>query len=304
MARFFRTGDNTFEIDTEALDEEKLNAVKSAIRLEILEILAENPSYPARVSKQLGIGKQKAYYHFEKLKEAELIEEQRKEKHSGGLATFYRPSAGAYHIDLGGEGRKTFIPGKNRALSRFLYPLVSKGRINGKIVVGSSERHGPDQVRARDGHLAGEIAGKLGNRGELCGEATMLDTDLSRDGDYGRNLLILGGVLTNTAAKHFNGDFPVSFSGEEFPYREIKTPETTYDEGDIGVVSKTVNPEDPEKAVYLVAGVRAEGTRAAVTAFRNLEELVGNYKGGEFYRVVRGLDMDGDGLIDDFEVVE
>lgn len=304
MARFFRTEDEVEEIDTETLSQERLEAINSPIRREILELLAEKPSYPAKVSKQLDIGKQKTYYHFEKLKDAGLIEKQREEKHSGGLATFYRPTSGAYCLDLGGEGRKTFIPGRNRVVSRFLHPLVSEGKIRGRVVVGSPERHGPDQVRARDGHLAGEITGKLGNYGRLDDQVTMLDTDLSRDGDYGRNLLVLGGVLTNTAAKKFNGDFPVEFSGEEFPYREIKTPEGTYDEGGIGVVAKTANPENAEKAIYLVAGVRAEGTRAAVTAFRDLENIVEDYSEREFYRVVRGLDMDGDGRIDDYEIVE
>jgi len=206
-------------------------------------------------------------------------------------------------LDLGGEGQKTFLPEKNRARTRFLYPLISKGKINGKIVVGSSEPHGPDQVRARDGHLAGEITAKLGNHGKLNDPITMLDTDLSRDGSYGQNLVILGGILTNTAAKYFNGDFPVKFSGEEFPYREIKAPKKTYENENIGVIAKASNPEKPEKAVYLVAGVRSSGTEAAVTAFKDLENILKNYSGGKFYKVVRGLDMDGDGRIDDYEVV-
>lgn len=304
MARFFRTEDNVVELNTESLSQERLEAINSPIRWKILELLARNPSYPAKVSKQLEIGKQKTYYHFEKLKDANLLKKQREEKHSGGLATFYKPSSGAYHLDLGGDGRRTFLPPHDKAVSRFLYPLSSKGEIQGKIVVGSSEPHGPDQVRARDGHLAGEIAAKIGNYSGVDGSVTLLDTDLSRDDDYGRNLLILGGILTNTAAKKFNGDFPVEFSGEEFPYREIRTPSETYDEGSIGVIAKSVNPVDPEKAIYLVAGVRSEGTRAAVNAFRDLESVVDDYKGGEFYRVVRGLDMDGDGRIDDHEIIE
>lgn len=56
--------------------------------------------------------------------------------------------------------------------------------------------------------------------------------------------------------------------------------------------------------MFLVAGVRNEGTEAAVRAFKNLETLIEGYEGGEFYRVVRGLDLDGDGEIDDYEVVE
>ena len=84
MARFFRTEEETTELETEALNQERLNAVTSPIRKQILESLAEKPSYPAKLSKQLEIGKQKTYYHFEKLKEANLIEKQREEKQGEG----------------------------------------------------------------------------------------------------------------------------------------------------------------------------------------------------------------------------
>lgn len=54
----------------------------------------------------------------------------------------------------------------------------------------------------------------------------------------------------------------------------------------------------------MVAGIRNRGTRGAVKAFKNLEDITEDYTGGTFYRIVRGLDMDGDGEIDDYEVIE
>jgi len=53
-----------------------------------------------------------------------------------------------------------------------------------------------------------------------------------------------------------------------------------------------------------VAGVRNKGTKAAVIAFKNLEKLIEQYMSQEAYIIVRGQDIDGDGEIDDYEVLE
>lgn len=304
MSYYIRTKPEDELLETDEIDEEKLKAINNETRLQILKLLAKKPNYPAKVGKELDIGKQKAYYHFEQLKDADLIEKRKEERKSGGVANFYVPSANAYCLDIGGEGRKTFVPGENKKVRRFLYPMISKGKINGRMVVGSPEPHGPDQVSATDGHLAGEIAAKLGNYGKINGVTTSLDTEISNQGNYGKSLLIIGGVLTNTVTRKFEGKFPVKFTGEEFPYHEIKTPEDTYSNPRIGIVAKASNPENPEKNIFLIAGVRAEGTHAAVEAFKQLEKVVSDYQGREYYRVVKGLDMDGDGEIDDFEIVE
>jgi DNA-binding transcriptional ArsR family regulator len=304
MGHYIRTKAEKQILETDEIDEEKLKAINNETRLKILKLLAKKPKYPAKVGKELDIGKQKAYYHFEQLKDADLIEKKKEERKSGGVANFYIPSANAYCLDIGGEGRKTFVPGENKKVRRFLYPIIRKGKINGRIVVGSPEPHGPDQVSATDGHLAGEIAAKLGNYGEINGVTTMLDTEISNQDNYGESMVIIGGVLTNTVTRKFEGKFPVKFTGEEFPYHEIKTPEETYSNPRIGVVAKASNPENPENNIFLIAGVRAEGTHAAVEAFKELEKVVSDYQGGEYYRVVKGLDMDGDGEIDDFEIIE
>lgn len=291
-------------IEAEELNEDGIKALSDPIRREMLEILAEEPSYPLKVARELDIEKQKSYYHFNKLEEAGLIEEDHTEKVSGGSAKFYTSSAPGYLLDLGVKGETIFNPGGSKHVKKFLEPMVKEGKIHGKIVVGSPEQHGPDKVRARDGHLAGEIGLKLGNYGEKNSPVLKLDTEVFRDSSFDGNLVLVGGVLTNTVSKKFNEDFPVSFEGENFPYREIKTPESSYSEDSIGVVAKTGNPENPEKSIYMVAGVRNSGTEAAVRAFKNLEDILEDYSRGDFYRVVRGLDMNGDGEIDDFEVVE
>jgi DNA-binding transcriptional ArsR family regulator len=304
MPRIFREGDPPETVESEELDEAKIKALSDGTRRKIMEILAEEPSYPLEVARELGIEKQKSYYHFQKLEDAELIEKDHEEKVSGGSATFYRSSAPGYLLDLGTEGEKLYSANTAEHVENFLQPLVEKGEIYGHVVVGSPDEHGPDRVQARDGHLAGEIGAKLGNYGEKKSRLVKLDTEVHRDSSFGDSMVLIGGVLTNTVTKKFNEDFPVSFEGDEFPYREISTPEDTYSEEMIGVVAKTENPEDPENSIFMVAGVRNSGTEAAVLAFKNLENLVENYGEGDFYQVVRGLDLDGDGEVDDYEVIE
>jgi DNA-binding transcriptional ArsR family regulator len=302
MVEFIKDGN--LLADAVELDEQKLKALNDTTRLEILRILSESPSYPSAIAEQLDISKQKAYYHFEKLKDADLLEQDHQEKRSGGLATYYKPANTGLILDLGGEGEKIFRPERTESLENFLYPLVEEGKLNGKIVVGSPDQHGPDQVRARDGHLAAELSMKLGGYASREEDVVALDTEVVRDSFFNTSLLLLGGILTNTVMKKFNSEFPSRFSGESFPYHKIQTPQSSFTDENIGLVTKTENPLDSEKSIYAVAGIRNSGTRAAVKAFKNLEDLVEGYRGGEFYAVVRGLDMDGDGKIDDYEVLE
>jgi len=291
-------------IGAEALDKEKINALSDETRMKILKKLAEDSSYPREVSRQLEIDKQKAYYHFDKLEEAGLIEEIETEKVSGGSASIYSPRSSGYVLDLGEEAEKISWNHSKESSKNFLEKFIEGAELEGVIVVGSPDQHGPDQVQAKDGHLAGEIGMKLGGFCESQNSVVKLDTEIQRDSEFDQSMVLVGGVLTNTVTKKFNEDFPASFEGETFPYREIKTPENTYSEETIGVVAKTSNPEISEKDIIMVAGVRNQGTEAAVRAFKNLEDILEDYRGGDFYRVVRGLDMDGDGEIDDYEVVE
>ncbi|QGA80530.1 ArsR/SmtB family transcription factor [Candidatus Nanohalobium constans] len=291
-------------IEAGELTEKELEALNSEIRVEVLRNLSEKPSYPSALSDSFDCSKQKMYYHFEKLEDAGLIEVERKEEKSGGEATYYRPTQKGFVLDLGGKGESFPMPEHSEEVSSFLKPLIKDSELNGSIVVGSAEQHGPDQVQALDGHLAGEIAFKLGNYSRTENPVVKLDTEVVGEEDWEENMLILGGVLTNVVAKEFNESFPAFFPSEEFPYRKLETPEDSYSDGGIGVIAKTSNPEDREKKIFLVAGVQNKGTKAAVKAFQDLEEVVEDYSAGQFYAVVRGLDLNSDGEIDSYKVIE
>ena len=291
-------------IESGELSEKQLSALSDPIRVKILRELAEEPSYPAELTEKFGCSKQKLYYHFDRLEEAELIEEERKENMSGGEATYYTPSENSYVLDLGGKGEELPLPETDPSGLKFLKPLIQDGEVNGYVVAGAPDQHGPDQVRARDGHLTSEIAFKLGNYARKESEIVKLDTEIVSEEQFDENLLMVGGVLTNVVAKELNESFPAYFPSEEFPYRELRTPDNSYGAGDIGVITKTSNPEDREKSIFLVAGVESKGTRAAVKAFSDLESIVDDYEAGQFYAVVKGLDLNSDGDIDDYKVIE
>lgn len=290
-------------VEAERLSDKQLS-VLTPLRADILEELAENPSYPAEIAEKLGCDRQKIYYHFRKMEDAGLVEKDSSSQISGGEATYYRPSEDAYVLDLDGDSEEFPVPESNSDAVSFLRPLVREKEMNGHVVAGSPDQHGPDQVRARDGHLASEIAFKLGNYSRRNSDVVLLDTEIVKKELFDRSLLLLGGVLTNVVAKEFNESFPAYFPSDKFPYRELRTPENSYGSGEIGVVAKTPNPQNRSESLFLVAGVQSKGTRAAVKAFSDLEQLVEGYEGGRFYAVVKGLDLNSDGEIDEYRVME
>lgn len=288
--------------DSKNLSDEQLSALSDPTRLKIMRELSRSPSYPAELAESFGCSKQKLYHHFKILEDSGLIEEERREQISGGEAVYHRPTSKTYSVILT-EAEEMPIPEFSANVARFLSPLIKDKKLEGRIVAGSPDEHGPDQVWARDGHLASIIAFKLGNysRGK---EVISLDTEVVDEKLLDETMVLVGGVLTNVVSKKFNESFPAYFPGEEFPYRRLETPENVYRSEDIGVIAKTPNPKSRDEALFLVAGVQEKGTRAAVKAFQDLEQVIGDYRGGRFYAVVKGLDLNSDGKIDDYKVVE
>jgi hypothetical protein len=79
---------------------------------------------------------------------------------------------------------------------------------------------------------------------------------------------------------------------------------TAEDEGAIQVV---VNPNNSDSRVIVIAGNTYQGTRAAVLAFIKYTDEVarGNsLNNNVMARIVSGLDVNSDGLVDDVEFLE
>jgi len=80
-----------------------------------------------------------------------------------------------------------------------------------------------------------------------------------------------------------------------------------YGEDSHGMIASVQNPWDRQARILVIAGKRFQGTRAAIIALITKPERVfsGNrHDRSVMAKVVRGYDMDGDGIIDNAEVLE
>ncbi|MFB6265759.1 MAG: ArsR/SmtB family transcription factor [Candidatus Nanohaloarchaea archaeon] len=313
MARLLkeRNGETYFKEVRLEESPEKLKGVLNETRWEILKKLAERPRYPAEIAEELGMHEQKVYYHIRQLEDADMIEVSEKEERGGAVAKYYKVRDHGYVLELpyGDERVADFdVSEEPEKLRKFLNPFVSNGELNAEMVVGSPDPHGPHQVRARDAHLASDLGMFLGQYGSFNGMKTREDVDVKSSGDLSGNMILLGGPLTNMVTSEFNPYLPVKFDTEKFPFRSLKSEVTgnEYSEDADGFLARTPNPESPGDHVMVLSGVRLKGTKAAVMALTEFhDKVLEGYEGEEKWaRVVRGRDMDGDGEIDEIEILE
>lgn len=292
-------------------DPERLRGLLNETRWKIMQLLAERPRYPAEIADQLDLQEQNVYYHIRELKESGMIEVVERKERGGATAKYYDVTAYAYALELpfGDEYIADFsVTDQPPQLKSFLHPFIHNGKLNARIVVGSPDPHGPHQVRARDSHLATDIAAFIGQFGAFTERCTVQDVDVKSAESYDGNMILLGGPLTNMVTSEVNAHLPVKFRQENFPFRTIVSTQTgtEYTDDSIGFLAKVPNPHDPESSVLVVAGVRMKGTQAAVLALtEQYDNVLADYDGEEKWGViVKGKDMDGDGDIDAVEVVE
>ncbi len=290
---------------------EHLKGLLNDTRWEILQLLAERPRYPAEMAQELGMHEQKVYYHVRKLEEAGMIHMVEKREKGGAVAKYYTVEDYAYALELpyGDERLADFsVSEEPETLRQFLHPFVANGKVNADIVVGSPDPHGPHQVRARDAYLASDLSLFLGQYGAFTGMRTREDVAVKNAEQFDGNMVLLGGPLTNMVTAEVNPHLPVKFETENFPFREVVSEGsgTVYDDAAHGFVARAPNPHDPENYVLVLAGVRLKGTQAAVMALtEHYEDLLADYDGEDKWgAVVQGKDMDGDGEIDDIEILE
>lgn len=263
-----------------------MKAVSHPIRQKILEMTLKEPMYPIEIAKKLKMIEQKIYYHINILKDAGIIKEVEEKQMRGGRAKLIAPCADSFGYLLpnarGGEV----------VSYRDYPPFVVGGVVDASIIVGSPDPHGPHRARARDGHLAAELASFFGRMGTIPWPFIFTDTELK---NFTGNLIILGGPVVNTIASRFNEFFPVRFMD-----RAIKSPSKEYVEDWCGFVAIADNPEDTGKKILEVAGRTGAGTRAAILGLRKHFEQV-EERG---FIVVRGFDEDGDGIVDAVDLLE
>ncbi|MEM4397636.1 MAG: helix-turn-helix domain-containing protein [Candidatus Woesearchaeota archaeon] len=281
-----------------------IKLINHPIRLKILKLLSKKPMYPAELAKELKMHEQKIYYHINQMIESDLLDVVEKEEIRGTTAKKFKPKTLNFAFTMSNDwfNIKNLYEEKDKDIINFLKPFIMEGSLNSYIVVGSPDPHGEHKARARDGHYAIDLALFLGSFCNVDEFSTKLDVDI--DLKQNKNLILVGGPVTNLVVSKINEYLPAKFS-EQKPWGIISKLKTYTDES-IGLISKIPNPLNPNYYILVLAGIRFIGTKAAVMAFtKYTKQVIYRYTGQkEFYCIVQGFDLDGDGKIDSIEVLE
>lgn len=280
----------------------------------VFEALHSKSSYPAQLAKELLMNEQNVYYYIKQLRNAGLLEIERSEDRNGAVAKYYSVRFDSFAIipNIGkarGSSRIMKHEKGRSAMPEFLKDFTRNGVFSAKIVVGSPDPHGPMKARGRDGHLSAELAAFFGaNCSGFELPLVFLDTMVKDLKDENSNLVIVGGPVTNKLCSQVNKFLPVQFDSKGGNWALASKPSgKSYAEDSIGVIEKIPHPHFRGKWIFVVAGKRNSGTISAILALvKRTQETTrpNSHDSKALARVVEGLDVDGDGLIDDVEFRE
>jgi DNA-binding transcriptional ArsR family regulator len=285
---------------------ESLKIVSNRMSWKILKEM-RNPSCPIDISKKLGIHEQKVYYYIRKFRDENLIEEVREEQRHGILAKFYKTKNYAFGLamDVVPKEKEIKIPFTPHIKS--LEPFIVEGEINSKIIVGSPDPHGPYKARASDSCCAIDFALFLGSfTNRVNAPNYKLDVEV-REKDLKDNLILIGGPTVNMITRRINKHLPIFIDTKNDISIVSTISGKKYFEEENGLIEIVENPFSKKNKILILAGKRFPGTRASILAFiSNIGEVM---KGNKFNKniiakVVKGYDIDGDGIIDMAEFVE
>ena len=181
----------------------------------------------------------------------------------------------------------------DKSSKKDFYPFIRDGLLDSIIVVGSPDPHGPFSARSRDSHYVGFLMSYLGKFFDKSKYSNFvrLDTDVINEKLLQENLIVIGGPVTNIITYKLNISLKVRFL-QEYNwdiYSEFSNKQ--YSDETSAIIVKTTNPWDSNKKILLFAGKRAIGTKIAINYF--IENEIETNK--DFYIIVHGKDMDGDG---------
>ena len=285
---------------------ESLAPLSSPEAWRILTELARKPDYPGYLARRLRMHEQTVYYHVHRLAGAGLIRVVREERRQGAVSRVFAPAAEAFGVELAVPGRakgpaRRPVPERVRA---FLDPFLREGAL---LVVGSPYQHGPYLTVARDSPQAVRLALFLGGLSGPAPEILVrIDTEVKAVGLEKRNLVLVGGPVANIIALDLNPHLKVTFDWAQAWRMRSSLSGREYTEEGVGLLARIPNPWDPGSEVLLVSGLHYTGTEASVLALTSFSDRVlRDYAAGrEFYRVLQGVDRDGDGRTDSVEVLE
>lgn len=295
--------DDIYSLPVKELKLNQLSNFNSGLAEKVLKSIVDIPKYPADIAKELKVHEQKVYYHIRNLEKAGIIKVIKKETKQGATANYYGLVEPAF-IVMFKNFEKTQKISQIRNESKFLEPFIENGKLNALIIVGSPDPHGPDKARSRDGYYGMDLALFLGTFLNYVPEFNVkLDTEV-REKDLNENLILIGGPVVNKIVGKFNDKLPIKFENGNIKSTISKE---AYPQDECGLIVKNKNHFNKGRSILVVAGKRAAGTRAAIIAFlKHFKKITeGNIHNKNLKaKVVEGIDLDSDGLIDDVEFRE
>lgn len=270
--------------------------------MEILKLLLKKNLSAKDICKSLSLHEQTVYYYLKKLERKGLIEVKEKIYERGFEKRIYQISSKAFYFILKQEfEKKEYID--DQSIINFLYPFIENGRFNSLVIIGSPEPHGIERARSKDAYYAFDIAFVLGSfLYNFEKNVVKLDTEI-KEKDLDNNLIIVGGPIVNNLCYKINQRMPVVFLSKEKCFFSKKTNKKYYDD-EIGVIIKTKNPFSKNKYILVIEGKRYIGTKACVIAFTTYLNELAKKINEKSYTIVKGYDLDSDGIVDDIEFIE
>ena len=280
----------------------KAGNMKSKLAVRILQMLARQPSYPMEIARTLKVHEQKVYYHIRQLEKGGFVQVVKKETMHGAAANVYRITRPAFVVKFRDFDQMQKIPFQAR---NFLDPFIEDGYLNCSIIVGSPDPHGPEKARSKDGYYGMDLALFLGTYlNNVTKLNVLLDTEAGSEA-LSDNLILIGGPVVNSIAHQVNDKLPIRFELDNTIRSDISGKLYTSDE--TGIVVKAANPFNPRKFILVIAGKRNQGTRAVIITFlKHFDQIIeGNIHNRKVIaKVVEGIDLNSDGVVDDVEILE
>lgn len=251
----------------------------------ILELLIEREMSLKEIAKELKISQQLAYYKLKKLVEEGFVTKNKRK---------YK-AYNSYYFTIGKENFKV----KDISPKPFLKNFITSGIFNGYVVIGSVDPHGEFSARARDVHYASYITLMLGKYVDhYKNDLVVFDTYVISQNLLKENLIVIGGPITNSVAYRLNTTFKIRFLQELNWQVFSEYSRKIYEEEYAAVIILNDNPWNKNNKVLWIAGRRNIATKLAIEFLNRVEE------DSDFYYILAGKDLDGDGKIDNIEILE
>lgn len=269
-------------VPTRVFSEPQLaQSVLQPTRWKILAELTASEKCAKDLAKTFNTSEQVICYHLRELERGGFINLERTEKKRGAIAKYYKAEQKAIAIipkleTSTSDARSQPQPPLSEASSKLLNHFISKGYLNGHIVLGSPDTHGLFRSRARCGDRATDLALFLGSMLPLTRESVVrLDTEMSQQ-ELQRNLIVVGGPRVNTVTMTVNESLPITYELTGHNIMISRITGRSYGGEDEGAIQMVVNPANQESRVLVIAGNTYQGTRAAVLAFIKYTDEIAN----------------------------